>query len=334
MPRVSVITCVYNLEDIVLETVYSVLNQTYRDIELIIVDDGSTDRTLERLETVRDPRFKIVRALHSGLPSVGFTRALQAAVPGEFIAVTGSDDVWLPNRLETQIKFLDLEQDVGMVHSDAHLLIDGTTVRRPSLGIPPGRMSPREALRRLLQGNFICTPTMLLRTSTLSKTAGLYNTDTQLCGPEDFDHWLRLAEAGIAFGYIDEPLIRYRVRPDSVSRNRARSLNGDIVALNLALRRSPQIYADYGHLVRRRLAYLHRELAGCKFLDGTPGAWSNWRHAVAYSPLNLKTWSWGFLGLMGARSAEHLLELRRSWKARLGGSTPTTSNTLQEVGDL
>lgn len=329
MPRISVITCVYNLEDIVLETVHSVLNQTYRDLELIITDDGSTDRTIERIESVRDLRMKLIRASHSGLPSVASNISVDQSV-GEFIAITGADDVWLPQRLERQAAFLDAHPHVGMVHSGYHRLIDGEIFPADgrNYGIPPGVMPAFDVTKRLLVGNFICTPSVMLRRSCLDLSTGLYNSDPRICGPEDFDLWLRLAEAGISFGYIDEPLVLYRIRPDSVSRNRVRSLNGDIVALNAALNRNPQVYDEHRHLIRRRLAYLHRELAGCKFLGGAAGAWSDWGMAVKYSPLNLKTWSWGVLGLVGAKSAEQLLALRRRWmNGKQVGATTSTNYT-------
>jgi glycosyltransferase involved in cell wall biosynthesis len=329
MPRVSVIACVYNLEDIVLETVRSILDQTYGDFEFIIVDDGSTDRTVERLKSVIDPRFKVVCAPHSGLPAVGRNRALAAATPHEFIAIADADDVWLPERLQKQIDFFDRHPQVSVVHSQVRYLIEGRVTDAPDRRIPSGPMNASDVLRRLLHHNFIYNPTVLIRTSALNRTNGFYNEDPQLCGPEDFDLWLRLAETGASFGFIDEPLVLYRIRPDSVSRNRARNLNGDIVALNDALNRSPPTYAELQCLVRNRLAYLHRELAGCKFRSGASGAWSNWRQAVKYSPWNFRTWSWGLLGLVGSKSTEQILTIRRQWKER-NAAAPTVAKQVAE----
>ena len=95
-PKVSVITPVYNLQDIVLETVHSVLRQTFTDLELIVADDGSTDRSAELIAAIDDPRLKLVRGTHSGLPAVGRNRAFEHA-RGEFIAIADADDVWLPD---------------------------------------------------------------------------------------------------------------------------------------------------------------------------------------------------------------------------------------------
>lgn len=327
MPRVSVITCVYNLEEIVLETVHSVLNQTYRDFEFIIVDDGSTDRTLERLNSVRDPRLKIVRAPHSGLPAVGRNRALAISLPGEFVAIADADDVWLPERLMAQIDFLNRHPDVGVVHTKVRYLVENRAAGCSERNIPAGVMDATSVLRRLLHQNFIYHPTILLRTSALRRIDGLYNEDPRLCGPEDFDLWLRLAEAGVSFGYIDEPLVQYRIRPDSVSRNRMRNLAGDLVAINAAIDRSPRTYAANRRLVKRRLAYLYRELAGCKFRAGLPGGWSDLYRALGLNPFNLRTWSWGCLGLIGANRAGKILSLREQWRAeRESNSTGTNAS--------
>jgi glycosyltransferase involved in cell wall biosynthesis len=326
MPRVSVISCVYNLEELVLETVHSVLNQTYRDFEFIIVDDGSTDRTVERLESVNDPRFKIIRAPHSGLPAVGRNRALAVARPGEFVAIADADDVWMPERLRMEIDFLDRHPNVGVVHSQVEYVVDGRVTTRSELGIPAGVMAAVDVLRRLLHQNFIYNPTSLLRASDLQRINGLYDEDPRLCGPEDFDMWLRLAEAGVPFGYIDEPLVRYRIRSDSVSRNRVRSLTGNIVAIHAALLRSPNVYAANRRLVNLRLAYLYRELAGCKFRAGLTGAWSDLYHSLQCGPFNLRTWSWGCLGLLGSNRADKILSMREQWRISREAGIPVNGN--------
>src|SRR5438105_3935397 len=134
MPRVSVIACVYNLESIILETVHSILNQTYDDFEFVIADDGSTDRTVDLIESVRDPRIKIIRAPHSGYPSVAYNVAARH-VTGEYLVITGADDVSLPHRLETQVAYLDANPDVGVLHTAYHRLLDGRVLPsdRPQL---------------------------------------------------------------------------------------------------------------------------------------------------------------------------------------------------------
>src|SRR5262249_47638860 len=118
VPRVSVVMPVYNGERFVLEAVQSILAQTYRDFELIVVDDGSTDGTAGLLGRAQsaDPRMIV----HRQRGNMGFKAALDAGfgrAKGEFIARLDADDVSLPERLERQVAFLDGRADVGAVGS-------------------------------------------------------------------------------------------------------------------------------------------------------------------------------------------------------------------------
>jgi glycosyltransferase involved in cell wall biosynthesis len=310
MPRVSVIACVYNLEDVVLETVHSVLGQTYADFEFVINDDGSTDRTVEKIESVRDPRIRLIRSPHSGYPSAAYNVAAAHAV-GEYLIITGADDVSLPRRIETQVRYLDEHTEVGVLHTAYLRLIDGRTLPADDLEIAPGKTARDRLLPQLLRQNFICTPSCALRRRDLDLSQGLFPFDSRILNAEDFDLWLRLAEREVAFSYLPDPLVSYRSRPGSLSRNRQRDLSCTVTVLHSALRRRPEIYKPCRSLVSARLAYLYRELAGCKFQSRTAGAWSDLVRSLTYAPLHWRTWSWGALGLLGAANIERILSARR-----------------------
>lgn len=112
-PRVSVVTVYYNRRDHVTESIQSLLAQTYPEIEIIAVDDGSTDGTGAALEAITDPRYRVVRQANTG-----FTPAINAAIRasrGDYVAVHGSGDISFPERIAKQAAFLDAHPDVGVV---------------------------------------------------------------------------------------------------------------------------------------------------------------------------------------------------------------------------
>ena len=308
-PKVSVITPVYNLQDIVLETVHSVLRQTFTDLELIVADDGSTDRSAELIAAIDDPRLKLVRGTHSGLPAVGRNRAFQHA-RGEFIAIADADDIWLPDKLARQIEFLEKHPSVGIVHTGYHHLIDGQVVELPVRQHEPQLMLAAEALPRMIVNNFVCTPTTVIRRSAIERAGFLCDSDPLLCGPEDFDLWLRLCERGVEFGYIHEPLVLYRIRGTSVSRNLTRNWRGNLRAFEKARQRAPELYEKHEKLVRHRLASIYRNLGRMKLIEGEPGGLGDAWHAVTLAPMSLKAWGWTLLGLGGSRFVRSIMTLR------------------------
>jgi glycosyltransferase involved in cell wall biosynthesis len=292
-----------------LETIHSVLRQTFTDLELIVADDGSTDRTAELIEAVGDPRIKLIRGTHSGLPAVGRNRAFEHA-RGEFIAIADADDVWLPDKLARQIEFLEQHPSVGMVHTGYHHLIEGKIVELPVRQHEPQVTLASEALPRMIVSNFVCTPTTVFRRSAIEQGSSLFDSDPLLCGPEDFDLWLRLCERGVEFGYIHEPLVLYRIRGTSVSRNLTRNWRGNLRAFEKAKLRSPELYAKHEKLVRHRLASIYRNLGRMKLIEGQPGGLGDAWHAVTLAPTSLRAWGWTVLGLGGPRLVRSIMAMR------------------------
>src|SRR5437867_1708261 len=121
MPKVSIVIPTYNYGRYVVEAVESVLNQSFQDREVIVVDDGSTDDTRERLERFRG-RIRYIYQRNKGLPAARNT-GIRAA-RGAYVAFLDSDDLWLPEKLALQVPILDTRQQVGMVYTDAHLFDD------------------------------------------------------------------------------------------------------------------------------------------------------------------------------------------------------------------
>jgi len=118
LAKVSTIIPAYNCERYIKETIESVLSQTYKDIELIIIDDGSTDRTGEIVRSF-ESKVEYIRQSKNTGPSAARNRGIEKA-KGEYIAFLDGDDVWMPTKIEEQIKLLESNKDIALVYSNGY----------------------------------------------------------------------------------------------------------------------------------------------------------------------------------------------------------------------
>ena len=209
-PIVSVAICTYNSLRFIDETLQSVFAQTFQDFEIVLVDDGSTDGSVDFIERhYSDPRVTIVRQPHQSL-RVARPSAV-AHSNGEFIAFLDQDDVWLPNKLERQVAAGRASEDAALIFSDCWLIDDsGHTIGRLSdqydfsaIDLAAGRAH----IELLQRGCFIAYPTAFVRTAALRSVGG-FNHNYQYVS--DYDLWLRLARR-YSLKFIAEPLAKYRI---------------------------------------------------------------------------------------------------------------------------
>lgn len=200
-PRVSVVIPTYNYARFVCNAVDSVLSQTYQDYEIIVVDDGSRDDTGDVLAPYGD-LIRYIRQENAG-PSTARNNGIGLA-RGEFIAFLDADDLWLPHKLENQVRFLDANPEFGMVFSDMSHCVDGDMVHTSYLRERGYRYVAQGSIyNNLLKEGFIFTPTVMLR----SKCLDLVGTfDVTMCNCEDVDLWFRIADR-FQIGFLDEPLV-------------------------------------------------------------------------------------------------------------------------------
>jgi glycosyltransferase involved in cell wall biosynthesis len=221
LPLVSVVIPAYNAEAYITAAVDSVLAQTFRDLELIVVDDGSSDATVARLGTYGDA----VRCLRQ--PNGGVSRARNRGVEvsrGRLVAFLDADDVWLPTKLGAQTSMLASRTDCRACHTAA--TVADTTLRPLAMHrCPEGAVT---ALDLLLRGNVVPGggSSVICERQLFVETGG-FDPNLSLCA--DWDMWLRLA-ARTRFAAIDEPLVIYRRTPGSMSRD-SRVLERDTLAL-------------------------------------------------------------------------------------------------------
>ncbi|MDX2098611.1 MAG: glycosyltransferase [Leptolyngbyaceae cyanobacterium bins.59] len=210
MPTVSIIVPVFNGEKYLKSTIESVLIQTFSDFEIIVINDGSTDRSLEVLSTIKDSRIQIFTYENAGV-SVSRNRGI-AIASGEYISFLDADDLWTSNKLENQLAALKNNPDAAVVYSwtdyidqDEKFLYPGSHCSKTG-----------NIHQDLLVQNFIENGSnILLKKQTLLSVGDF---DPALVPAEDWDLCLRLA-AHHLFTVVPQPQILYRISPSSASAN-------------------------------------------------------------------------------------------------------------------
>jgi len=247
-PLVSILTPAYNSAAYVAETVESVRQQTCTDFELLIVDDGSTDDTLEIVQALAagDARVKILPSPHAG-PAVARNIGLQHA-SGQFLALLDSDDVWDPSYLSKQLSLLHQRPEIAIVSANVVSRggpLDGT----PFWPITSGTHELRSY--EPIAHEDAVSVFAVFRRVVIDRIGGF---DPVFTGNEDYEFWLRAMNAGLRVLQNRAILGRYRRRPGSVSSDDVRMLNGIIAVLESAGRLEGRLEADH------RLRWFREEL--------------------------------------------------------------------------
>jgi glycosyltransferase involved in cell wall biosynthesis len=227
---VSVVIPAFNGSAFIGQCLDSVFNQTYTPFEVIVVDDGSTDRTKEALAPwIQDGKIRYLYQNNRGTAAARNLGIQHAS--GEFLALVDQDDLWLPDKLERQVKLFRNER-VGLVYTDTQQFGPGVTA--PKVGAFPGsdrgvssssnpnrhRFSRGRVYRKLLGGNFIPSSSVMIRRSVLDRT-GLFRErigNTRIWYCDDYELWLRIAQIS-EIDFVEKVLMRYRIHPRQGSKN-------------------------------------------------------------------------------------------------------------------
>lgn len=249
-PLVSVIIPTYNGAAFIVDAVASALAQTYAPVEVIVIDDGSTDDTRKLLEPFAG-RIQYVYQRNAGVSAARNRGIVQAR--GEWIAFLDADDVWLPSKVQRQFDHLEQHPRAGLVHSDAEYL-EGTT------GVRSRRAKPRELFvgycdRQLLLGNRVVLSSVMIKRSVL-ETVGHFDENIARSTTEDYDLWLRTARE-FEFAYVDEPLILYRIHASNASKDVRAMRCYELYVLDKAIKASPELVSRVGaKTIAERLAHV------------------------------------------------------------------------------
>jgi glycosyltransferase involved in cell wall biosynthesis len=244
-PLISVVIPTYNTASFIEDAIRSVLAQTYAPLEIIVVDDGSSDDTRKRVAPWEGQVRYIFQT--NGGPAKARNRGI-AEARGELIAFLDADDQWFPDKLSKQWECLK-SSGAALVHSDVYQLYESTG-QRGYLYRARERCSGR-CYEQLFWSNLVITSTVLVTRQCL-ETVGVF--DERFPPAEDTDLWLRIARL-YPFAYVNEPLAHYRRHGSNIGSNRRKSADSDFRVLVNAIRSDPEIWSVIGKKgVRRRMA--------------------------------------------------------------------------------
>ena len=214
MPTVSVVIPTYNRADLIGEAIQSVLDQTFQDFAVHIIDDGSSDDTEEVVRAFNDQRLNYFWQENTGSPGAARNAGI-ARSRSEFIAFLDSDDVWLPDKLGNQVEAMRTNPACGIVFSNFRYMCehDFPWMNGPAIQdtkIPTGRV-----FEALLHHNFIAVSTVMVRRVTLDRV-GAFNSDPSIRGCDDVELWLRIAH-DFEYAYVPQTGAIYRVHAGNMT---------------------------------------------------------------------------------------------------------------------
>jgi glycosyltransferase involved in cell wall biosynthesis len=247
--KISVVIPTYNRGRTVGRAIASALDQTLPPLEVIVVDDGSTDDTSDRLARWPDPRLRYVQRPHAGVAAT--RNAGVTLARGDLVAFLDSDDMWKADKLEREAAFLARHPEVDAVFSDLEKHDGGRFVpsfmrdsplfarRLGDRAYPDGLvLDRREMYLYLLQEVFVKPTALTMRREAFLRTGGF---DESWSSSEDWEFLLRFAKWG-CFGYVDRPLAVLRVSPDSL--HRVDQARGESAMLGLLARERRAVLYD------------------------------------------------------------------------------------------
>lgn len=262
IPLVSVIIPSYNHEKYIENCIKSVKDQTYKKIQLIIVDDGSTDNSVNLInKCIEDIEFQTVfiKKKNEGLTKT-LNRGLEN-IKGEYICFLASDDIWASDKIMKQVLFMMKNPRVGLVFTDALFIKKNiiTSIKYSKYKTKLRTMFNNNRVHdnlyyTLLVDNIIPSGSVMIKANLLSEIG---NFDENLSS-EDFDFWLRVAKSH-SIGYIDEPLFYYRLHDSNLSKNSVKMIIATYQTLkkqfdevplkNLPFKRAKIIFMFYANIL-------------------------------------------------------------------------------------
>jgi glycosyltransferase involved in cell wall biosynthesis len=262
-PIVSVIIPTYNRAHLIVRAIRSVLNQTYQDFEIIVIDDGSTDNTEEIIRGFKDKKVKYIKKYKENKGS-SIARNIGIKVArGKYIAFLDSDDEWLPEKLDKQIKVLQSESpEVGVVYSNlCYMDENGKSMNKLRNPKKEGYI-----YEDLFGKNYVGTDSTLLIRKECFHRVGLF--DDLLNTQQDWDMWIRIAKY-YRFALIKVPLVKYRLHSNQISRNlelKIITANRILVKYKDELKKRRGVHSKHYFYIGLRFCRIGKTKEGRKYL--------------------------------------------------------------------
>ncbi len=263
MPLISVIIPVFNAERTIQETVASILKQTLSDLEIIIVNSGSTDTTPLIISQIKDTRIKVFSYPQANV-AVNRNRGFKHAV-GEFVTFIDADDLWTPNKLEAQYKAFIENPNAVVVYSWTNCIDENSKFLRKCSHVK----WTGDVYANFLLDDFIGSGSnVMIRSHAYLEVEGF---DESLTNAQDTDLWLRLASM-YDFAVVQEVQILYRILPNSMSSDILGLEKSNLIVIERAFAHKKA--ESLQHLKRYSLGNLYKYLS-YKILDAKPGTQNN-----------------------------------------------------------
>lgn len=218
MTKISIVMPAYNAEEYIEESIISVQNQTYKNWELIVIDDGSKDNTRLIVNKLikEDTRIKYYYQENRKLGAAR-NSALKVA-KGDWIGFLDSDDIWMYDKLETQIKLIESDDNIDVVFTQGYFLFDDNKDIKPYDSLI-GKFCGKEIYKLQMINNYIPVLSVIVKKRIID-LIGLQDETPLVYGCEDWDYWIRMAKAGAIFYGLDDRLFKYRIHENGMSQNR------------------------------------------------------------------------------------------------------------------
>lgn len=223
MPLVSVIMPAYNSGQLVRRSIQSVIEQTYQNWELIVVNDGSTDDTAEIVSALcaLDNRIKLITQENCGIG--GSRNSGHRHASGEWLAYLDHDDLWSKDKLEKQMDIARLNPSYDVLFSGGWFFYNNDLENLVEYKTIFGRFNSEEMFLRQLEENYIPTLAVVVKKSIIDKI-GFWDEDKGIQGCDDYDYWFRMAQINAVFYSLDAKLFYYRKHDSNYSNNTSKML--------------------------------------------------------------------------------------------------------------
>ena len=289
-PLVSIVIPTYNHAPMLQRALATVVEQTHQNWNAIVVNNFSTDNTLEVVAAFNDPRIQCVNFRNHGVIGASRNEGIALAT-GKYVAFLDSDDTWFPTKLEQCVEILESGSDL-VCHAEYWIDESGKS-RLVAYG--PSEAATHHNL--IYKGNRISTSATVVRTALLIEVNG-FDVAPELISTEDYDLWIRLAAKSDKFAFISEPLGEYHRHDNNVSANIEKHLTAELALLEKHFSANTRFENMIARRRRKALAYygagrsLHRTRK--HFL-----ALQKYSHSMVIWPISLRLYAAVMLSLMG-----------------------------------
>jgi glycosyltransferase involved in cell wall biosynthesis len=289
-PLVSIVIPTYNHASMLQRALATVVEQTHQNWNAIVVNNFSTDNTLEVVAAFNDPRIQCVNFRNHGVIGASRNEGIALAT-GKYVAFLDSDDTWFPTKLEQCVEILESGSDL-VCHAEYWIDESGKS-RLVAYG--PSEAATHHNL--IYKGNRISTSATVVRTALLKEVHG-FDVAPELISTEDYDLWIRLAAKSDKFAFISEPLGEYHRHDNNVSANIEKHLAAELALLEKHFSANTRFENMIARRRRRALAYygagrsLHRTRK--HFL-----ALQKYSRSLVIWPISLRLYAAVMLSLMG-----------------------------------